>query len=67
MGDVMRTTTVREAMTRDYPTLPASMTLPRVIRQYQQTGHRGFPVIDEKGQFIGVLTENQPRAQPGTR
>jgi CIC family chloride channel protein len=57
LGDVLRTTTVKEAMTRDYPTLTANMTVARVIKQFQQTGHRGFPVLDEKGQLIGVLTE----------
>jgi CIC family chloride channel protein len=57
LGDVLRTTTVKEAMTRDYPTLKANMTLSGILRQFQKTGHRGFPVLDEKGQFVGVLTE----------
>ncbi|MFH1647487.1 MAG: chloride channel protein [Chloroflexota bacterium] len=59
LGDVLRTTTVKEAMTRDYPTLTASMTIPRIIKQFQQTGHRGFPVLDENGNLIGVLTETK--------
>jgi CIC family chloride channel protein len=57
LGDVLRTTSVREAMTRDYPTLSASMTVPQILRQFRQTGHRGFPVIDDDGNLIGVLTE----------
>jgi CIC family chloride channel protein len=57
LGDVLRTTLVREAMTRDYPTLMASMTIPKILKQFQETGHRGFPVLDEDGNFIGVLTE----------
>jgi CIC family chloride channel protein len=57
LGDIMRTTTAREAMTRDYPTLPANMTLPKVIKLFQKTGHHGFPVLDDEGHLVGVLTE----------
>jgi len=56
-GDVLRATTVKEAMTRDYPTLMADMTINKVIKQFQQMGHRGFPVLNREGNFIGVLTE----------
>jgi CIC family chloride channel protein len=44
-------------MTRDYPTLSANMTVPQILRQFRQTGHRGFPVLDVDGNLIGVLTE----------
>jgi CIC family chloride channel protein len=57
LGDVLRTTTVREAMTRDFPTLRANMTIPKILKRCQETGHRGFPVLDEDGNFIGVLAE----------
>ncbi len=57
LGDVLRTTTVREAMTRDYPTLAASMTISQILKQFRQTGHRGFPVLDEKGELMGILNE----------
>jgi CIC family chloride channel protein len=57
LGDVLRTTTVKEAMTRDYPTLTTKMTVNQIITQLKQTGHRGFPVVDEEGNFFGVLTE----------
>lgn len=57
LGDVLRTTTAKEAMTRDYPTLTANMTLNKVLLQFRQKGHRGFPVLDEEGNFIGLLSE----------
>lgn len=57
LGDVLRTTTVKEAMTRDYPTLPANMTISQLVKIFQRTGHHGFPVLDDKGDFIGVITE----------
>jgi CIC family chloride channel protein len=57
LGDVLRTTTVREVMTRDYPTLPADTTVPRLVKIFQRTGHHGFPVLDSQGRLVGVLTE----------
>jgi CIC family chloride channel protein len=57
LGDVLRTTLVKEVMTRDYPTLPASTGVPRLIKLFQKTGHHGFPVMDERNQLVGVLTE----------
>lgn len=57
LGDVLRMTTVKEAMTRDYPTLTSNMTISKILKQFQQTGHRGFPVLNEDGDFIGMLTE----------
>ena len=57
LGDVLRTTTVRDAMTRDFPTMTANMTIAKVLKQFQQTGHRGFPVLDEDGNLIGTLNE----------
>lgn len=57
LGDVLRETTVEEAMTRDYPTLQAAITISQIIRIFQRTGHHGFPVLDEEGNLLGVLTE----------
>jgi CIC family chloride channel protein len=57
LGDVLRTTTVREAMSRDYPTISAKTTFPQLIKIFQRTGHHGFPVLDENGKLVGILTE----------
>jgi CIC family chloride channel protein len=57
LGDVLRTTTVREAMTREYPTLPATMQISQLIKLFQKAGHHGYPVLDENRHVIGVLTE----------
>jgi CIC family chloride channel protein len=57
LGDVLRTTTVKEAMSRDYPTLSAKTTLPQLIKIFQRTGHHGFPVLDDNGKLVGILTE----------
>jgi CIC family chloride channel protein len=57
LGDVLRTTTVKEAMTREYPTLPSTMTISQLIKLFQKAGHHGYPVLDEDRHVIGVLTE----------
>jgi CIC family chloride channel protein len=57
LGDVLRTTTVGEAMTRDYPTLTSTTKLPQLTKLFQKSGHHGFPVLDEHGNFIGMITE----------
>jgi CIC family chloride channel protein len=44
-------------MTRDFPTLPATMTLAKLIKIFQKTGHHGFPVLDDNGNLVGVLNE----------
>jgi len=66
LGDVLRTTTVKEAMTRNYPTVPAATTVTRLVKMFQESGHHGFPVIDEKGNLIGVLTEMDIARQMNT-
>ena len=58
MSDVMRDVTVKEAMTRDFPTVPAGMKLEAVIKLFQSSGHHGFPVVDEDGRLVGVITES---------
>jgi len=57
LGDVLRTTTAEEAMTKNFPTLPATMTIPQLIKVFQKAGHHGLPVTDEQGGLIGILTE----------
>jgi CIC family chloride channel protein len=57
LGDVLRTTSVKEAMTCDYPTLSTNSTIPQILRQFRHTGHRGFPVLNDEGNLVGVLTE----------
>jgi CIC family chloride channel protein len=57
VGDVMRTIMVKEAMTKNFPTVPATMNLEELIKLFQKTGHHGFPVLDREGLLIGVVTQ----------
>lgn len=52
----LREITVEEAMTRDFPTVRRTMPVSELVTELQSTGHHGFPVVDEDGDFIGVVT-----------
>ncbi len=65
MADVMRNVTVKEAMTRDFPTVPAKMKLDDIVKLFQKTGHHGFPVVDEHGLLVSVITQNELQRQLG--
>jgi CIC family chloride channel protein len=56
VADVMRTITVGETMTRDFPTVPPSMSVQELLEQLNRSGHHGFPVTDAEGCLCGVVT-----------
>jgi CIC family chloride channel protein len=55
-ADVMRTITVGEVMTRSFPTVPATMRVEELYELLHSTGHHGFPVLDEEGRLVGIIT-----------
>jgi CIC family chloride channel protein len=52
----LREVTVEEAMTWDFPSVPPTMPVRELMTRLRRTGHHGFPVVDEKGEFAGVVT-----------
>ncbi len=52
----LREVTVREAMTWDFPTVLETMPVRELVTKLRQTGHHGFPVVNEKDEFVGVVT-----------
>jgi CIC family chloride channel protein len=52
----LREVTVSEAMTRDFPTVPPTMLVRDLLTKLRQTGHHGFPVVNKRGEFVGVVT-----------
>jgi CIC family chloride channel protein len=52
----LREVTVEEAMTRDFPTVLPTMPIRELMAKLRHTGHHGFPVVDEKGELVGVVT-----------
>jgi CIC family chloride channel protein len=53
---VMRTITVAEAMTRNYPTVSRKTPVSELVPMFARTGHHGFPVVGEDGRLFGVVT-----------
>ena len=54
--DVMKVIRVGEVMTRDFPTISSTMAVNEVINLARNTGHHGFPVLDDEGRLFGVVT-----------
>jgi len=54
--DVMKIITVGEVMTRDFPTVSSTMAVKEVSNLARNTGHHGFPVLDDEGRLFGVVT-----------
>jgi len=52
----MRTITVGEVMTRNFPTVLPTMMLSELAAKLRNTGHHGFPVVDKDGNFCGCVT-----------
>jgi len=59
---------VGDVMAADFPTVPAAMSLGELAARFQETGHHGFPVLDEQGKLFGVVTLadlRKARSRPG--
>ncbi len=54
--DPLQFVTVGEVMTRNFPTVSTEMPIIELSRKLEKSGHHGFPVTDEEGQFYGVVT-----------
>jgi len=52
----LKEVTVGKAMTRDFPTVLPTMPVSELVTRLRRTGHHGFPVVDEDGDFVGVVT-----------
>lgn len=52
----LRTRLIRDAMITDIMTVPPSMTLRHVRRLILESGHHGFPVVDDDNHLIGIVT-----------
>lgn len=54
--DVMEAVTVEEVMTRQLDTVTESYPLKALEEQFILTGHHGFPVVDETGKLVGMVS-----------
>jgi CIC family chloride channel protein len=53
---LMRRITVGEVMSPDFPTVSPEMPVAELTHMLAETGHHGFPVVDEEGHLCGVVT-----------
>jgi len=54
--DVFKNITVSEAMTEKVITIPASLTVAQAYLKVQDSPHRGFPIVDESGRLLAIVT-----------
>lgn len=52
-------------MTKDFPTVPVTMKINKLVKLFQKTGHHGFPVTDNNGLLAGVVTRTDLERQLG--
>lgn len=52
-ADIMGNIKVGDVMTRNFPTVPPTMRVSQLMDMFSR--HHGFPVVDEKGEFCGVV------------
>jgi CIC family chloride channel protein len=54
--DLMETITVGEAMTKQVETVPLTMSLMKLMEKFDQSTHKGFPVVNEEGELMGIVS-----------
>ncbi len=54
--DIMGAIPVGDVMTRDFPTVSPAMLVSELMDKLHGSGHHGFPVLDERGDFYGIVT-----------
>lgn len=54
--DLMETITVGEAMTKEVETVPLTMSLIKLMDKFDQSSHQGFPVVNEDGELMGIVS-----------
>ena len=54
--NVLKTRFVADAMTRAVETVPQDLPVEEVQDKILKTGHQGFPVVDENGRLLGIIT-----------
>jgi len=50
--------TAADLMQRRVETLSNQMKLPEVVQAFSRSHHRGFPVLDDHGKLVGIITQS---------
>jgi CBS domain-containing protein len=63
--DVLRTTLVRDVMSREVETLPAAATVGESRRRFEAGRHGAYPLVNGQGRCVGIVSRGDVlRAQP---
>jgi CIC family chloride channel protein len=54
--DVMQTITVGEAMSKEVDVVSPNLSLGELALEFERSHHHGFPVIDDQGSLVGIVT-----------
>lgn len=54
--DLLEGIPVAEAMETTIDAVPPTMPLPQLLHRFEKTHHHGFPVTDEQGNLLGIVT-----------
>lgn len=56
--DLLADLTAKDVMNHPVETLRASQTLETARQRFADSHHRGFPVVDDRGNLVGILTQS---------
>lgn len=54
--DLLQSVTVRDVMTTNYEPIPPETTLIEVMLKINHSHHHGFPIVDDTGHLMGIVT-----------
>jgi len=54
--DLLSVVRVSDVMTKDFPGILPSTPVSDLINMLHDSGHHGFPIVDEDGDFVGIVT-----------
>jgi len=64
--DLLERVSVREVMTRNFPTVSPETTLAQIVDRFAKSRHHGFPVVDKQGNLKGVVALADVEANLGS-
>jgi len=68
LSDILSSLRVKDAMTKDVITIKPSATIDELEKLINETGHLGFPVVNEKDELVGIVTyEDVIKVKPEKR